>query len=93
MTIKLYSYPKNPTLLKEIVLNITSSPHHAATNKLMERFIQTFTEAIHVTIPDKGSLPCKAANIWLAYRNLVYSTNPVLAMLFTRCHFRSCLDL
>ena len=48
------------------IKHIRSAPYHPATNGLAERFVQTFKQALHATIPERKSLSQKLANFLLA---------------------------
>ena len=76
------------------IIHKTSAPWHPATQGLVERFVQTFKQAMKSALADGGSLNQKITYFLLQYRNAVHrTTNESLAKLLLGRQLRSPLDL
>ena len=56
------------------IIHKTSAPWHPATQGLVERFVQTFKQAMKSALTDGGSLNQKIIYFLLQYRNAVHAT-------------------
>ena len=56
------------------IIHKTSAPWHPATQGLVERFVQTFKQAMKSALTDGGSLNQKITCFLLQYRNAVHAT-------------------
>ena len=61
-------------MMNNAVKHIRSSPYHPATNRLAERFVQIFKQALRAALTEKNSISWKLANFLLAYRTTPYAT-------------------
>ena len=76
------------------IIHKTSAPWHPATQGLVERFVQTFKQAMKSALTDGGSLNQKITCFLLQYRNAVHATtNESPAKLLLGRQLRSRLDL
>ncbi|KAL3966435.1 protocadherin Fat 1/2/3 [Sarotherodon galilaeus] len=76
------------------IRHITSAPHHPATNRQAERFIQSFKRSMKASHTEGKPLQQKIDNFLLAYRNTTHATTGhTPAMLFMGQNLRSRLDL
>ena len=76
------------------IIHKTSAPWHPATQGLVERFVQTFKQAMKSALTDGGSLNQKITCFLLQYRNAVHATtNESPAKLLLGRELRSRLDL
>jgi hypothetical protein len=56
------------------VKHITSAPYHPATNRLAERSVQTFKQALRSMDENSKPIEGKLAKFLITYRNTPYST-------------------
>ena len=76
------------------IIHKTSAPWHPTTQGLVERFVQTFKQAMKSALTDGGSLNQKITCFLLQYRNAVHATtNESPAKLLLGRQLRSRLDL
>ena len=76
------------------IIHKTTAPWHPATQGLVERFVQTFKQAMKSALTDGGSLNQKITCFFLQYRNAVHATtNESPAKLLLGRQLRSRLDL
>lgn len=79
---------------KNGIKHFKSAPYHPATNRLAERFVQTFKCSMKSMKNQEMKLNKKIANFLLLYRNAPHSiTNETPAKLFHGRNLRTCLDL
>ena len=79
---------------KTRIIHKTSAPWHPATRRLVERFVQSFKQAMKLALTDGGSLNQKITCFLLQYRNAVHATtNESPAKLLLGRQLRSRLDL
>ena len=76
------------------IIHKTSAPWHPATQGLVERFVQTFKQAMKSALTDGGSLNQTITCFLLQYRNAVHATtNESPAKILLGRQLRSRLDL
>ena len=76
------------------IIHKPSAPWHPATQGLVERFVQTFKQAMKSALTDGGSLNQKITCFLLQYRNAVHATtNESPPKLLLGRQLRSRLDL
>ena len=76
------------------IKHIRTSPYHPASNGEVERFVQTFKQAMQAGKSDTGSLNVKLARFLLTYRSTPSTTTGVTpAELFLKRPLRTRLDL
>jgi hypothetical protein len=76
------------------IRHTTSAPWHPRTNGLVERFVQTFKQAMKSAQRDEGFFQKKLSKFLLAYRNTPHATTQeIIAMLFMGRSLRTRLDL
>ena len=76
------------------IIHKTSAPWHPATQGLVERFVQTFKQAMKSALTDGGSFNQKITCFLLQYCNAVHATtNESPAKLLLGRQLRSRLDL
>ena len=76
------------------VIHIRSAPYHPATNGHVERFVQSFKQALHISKEERRSLNHRVATFLFQYRNTAHATIEILpAELMIGHIMRNRLDL